>query len=164
MISSGAAGKATPDFGDVYSGPQYVGLSADAAASGQTVVIPRGNLSFGGKFAIFAIPGFSVSTNYCCHSEMVAGIGDGSASITLTARQLYKPADDTKGWITTGAVGTQNGTNRTFTLLPGYSTVRRVWQNGVERTDFIATDGSTVETRGWAPQRTDVVFWEYYIQ
>lgn len=164
FIQSGAG---TPITGITYSSTPHATVQGDGSGSvSASVRIPYGSLTFGGTMTIYVLTGYSVTTDFACVTEVLAGgVGDGSATVAFGTLQMRKPTDGTEGVIQTGAIGVQNGSNHTFTLLPSYATVLRVWQNGLEMGPayFSATDGTTVTTVGWAPQATDVIWWEYHI-
>lgn len=164
MICSSSGG---PTGGVVFRTTPYARAHGDGTGTiTETIRIPYGNLNFGGLMTVYVLTGFAVTKDFACVDEVLAGgVGDGACGVSIGVVQMRKPSDGTEGTLQTGAIGSQNGLNHTFTLLPSYSNVTRVWQNGIEMGPqyFTATDGSTVTTVGWCPQPSDVIWWEYHI-
>ena len=159
LLIAVVGGSSTPVAGDL-SAP-----SAKSFGVSNGLLIPRSRFSFGAGNRLVVQPAEHVTTDYACTGTITnVGINDTGVNVTPTI-QFYCLADGTYGWIDAPPQEAFNGSRTNFTLIGGYKVVDRASLNGVilPSDTWTATDGSTLQTLGWAPKDGDTFLVHYYI-
>lgn len=146
------------------SGGLCLGEFGGALSETVTLAVNRNSVLYGGApFTLWVSPHFLADGTFRCDSAP-----DSSGGIVISGFNvsLVKVPVGGRGWVESGAIGSQDGANRSFALPVGYRYVDRCTRNGQEipSSAWSATDGTTVETIGWAPLATDNVLWRYWTE
>ena len=162
-VMSGPIAGATGLASDIVPGGIALGTLSGSSGSDQLIVPSGAALPWGTTVRYLIAPGFRASPDFICVGT--SGFKIGWANFTAAPITPYSITPGAYGWLTAGISGAQDGTNQTFTLVGGYSTIGTVWRNGITLPSnaWSATDGSTIVFQGWAPLATDLITVSRYV-